>query len=112
MMKQRLKRLLAAAFLILLSLPALALSLDQAKDQGLVGERNDGYLGIVVGNPSSEVKTLVADINRKRKAAYQESARSAGVELKVIEARVGQRLRNKAKPGDYIENSSGGWQRK
>jgi len=111
-MKQRLKRLLAAILLTLLALPALALSLDQAKDQGLVGERNDGYLGIVAGNPSGEVKSLVAEINRKRKAAYEESARSAGVELKVIEARVGQRLRNKAKPGHYIETSGGGWQRK
>lgn len=111
-MKQRLKRLLAAAILTLLALPAWALSLDEAKDQGLVGERSNGYLGIVVGNPSGEVRTLVADINRKRKAAYEDSARSAGVELKVIESRIGQRLRNKAKPGHYIETGSGGWQRK
>ncbi|GGO83247.1 hypothetical protein GCM10011348_26560 [Marinobacterium nitratireducens] len=111
-MKQRLKRLLSVVALALLALPAWALSLDEAKDSGLVGERNNGYLGIVVDNPGADVRSLVADINRKRKAAYQDSARSAGVDLQVIEARIGQRLQNKAKPGHYIESGNGGWRRK
>lgn len=112
MMKQRLKQLLALASLVLLALPAWALSLDEAKDRGLVGERSNGYLGIVVDNPGSDVRSLVADINRKRKEAYQDSAKSAGVELQVIEARIGQRLQNKAEPGHYIETGDGRWRRK
>jgi len=111
-MKQRLKRLLTLAGLLLLALPAWALSLDEAKNQGLVGERSNGYLGIVVDNPGADVRNLVADINRKRKTAYEDSARSAGVELQVIELRIGQRLQNKAEPGHYIESGDGRWRRK
>ncbi len=111
-MKQRLKRLLSVMVLAVLALPAWALSLDEAKDRGLVGERSNGYLGIVVDNPGADIRSLVADINRKRKSAYQDSAKSAGVELQVIEVRIGQRLQNKAKPGHYIESGNGAWRRK
>lgn len=96
----------------LLATSAWALSLDDAKSQGLVGERSNGYLGIVVNNPSADVKTLVADINSKRKQAYQESASSAGVELQIIELRIGQRLQQKTGGGQYIQTEGGAWQRK
>lgn len=112
-MKHALKSRLAIGVLAsLLTLPAWALSLDEAKHQGLVGERSNGYLGIVVSNPSREVRELVADINSKRKAAYQQSARKAGVDLQVIELRIGQRLKEKAEKGEYIQSGSGAWQRK
>ena len=85
-MKNTLTSLLSliALTISLLATPAWALSLDDAKRQGLVGERSNGYLGIVVSNPSGDVKALVAEINGKRKQAYQESATSAGVELRII----------------------------
>jgi hypothetical protein len=96
----------------LLAVPAWALSLDDAKNQGLVGERSNGYLGIVVPNPSGDVKALVADINSKRKKAYQDSASSAGVERQIIELRIGQRLQQKTSSGHYIQTEAGTWQRK
>ncbi len=113
-MSKRLKLLLSlfALTLSLLVAPAWALSLDDAKSQGLVGERSNGYLGIVVSNPSGDVKALVADINTKRKRAYQDSASSAGVELQIIELRIGQRLQQKTSSGQYIQTEGGAWQRK
>nr|WP_067298417.1 YdbL family protein [Marinobacterium profundum] len=96
----------------LLVTSAWALSLDDAKSQGLIGERSNGYLGIVVSNPSGDVKALVADINSKRKQAYQESASSAGVDLQIIELRIGQRLQQKTGNGQYIQTEAGAWQRK
>ncbi|MFC6669315.1 YdbL family protein [Marinobacterium aestuariivivens] len=113
-MKKTLKHLLAmmGLALSLLALPAWALSLDEAKDQGLVGEQVNGYLGIVVDSPDSALRSLVADINRQRKEAYQDSAKSAGVELRIIELRIGQRLQQKAAPGHYIQSQGGSWQRK
>ena len=32
---------------LLLASPALALNLDEAKSQGLVGEKHNGYVGVV-----------------------------------------------------------------
>ena len=42
-----------------LSTLALALTLDEAKAQGLVGEKVDGYVAAVVANPAAEVQALV-----------------------------------------------------
>ena len=53
--------LLSAA---LLSFSAWAISLDDAKNQGLVGEDSSGYLGLVVQN--AEAKAVVDEINAKR----------------------------------------------
>jgi uncharacterized protein YdbL (DUF1318 family) len=113
-MNNTLKSLLSLIALTasLLATSAWALSLDDAKSQGLVGERSNGYLGIVVNNPSGDVKALVADINSKRKQAYQESASSAGVELQIIELRIGQRLQQKTSGGQYIQTEGGACQRK
>lgn len=46
-----------------------------ARDQGLVGEQPDGYLGIV-GAPTPALRALVSDINNKRKKAYTDGAGS------------------------------------
>ena len=43
---------------VCLSFSAWAISLDDAKNQGLVGEDSSGYLGLVVQN--SEAKAVVA----------------------------------------------------
>jgi len=114
-MLRTLSKTLTAGLLALslsLSLPAFALSLDEAKSSGLVGERSTGYLGIVTGNPSSEVKAMVNDINAKRRALYQQKASKAGVATDVMELRTGQRLQEMAPAGEYIQDSNGQWRRK
>ena len=47
-----------------------------AKAAGQVGEKPDGYLG-VVGSGTSALKAMVDDINIKRKAVYAEKAQAA-----------------------------------
>lgn len=112
-MKLRTPRILASAFLALVfSLPAHALSLDDAKQQGLVGERATGYLGIVTGSPNAELKRMVDEINRKRQALYQDKASKAGVAIDIMELRTGQRLQERAPVGEYIQDQNGQWQRK
>lgn len=49
-----------------------------ARAAGEVGERMDGYLG-VVGAPTPELKKLVGDINIKRKQVYFEQAQEQHV---------------------------------
>ncbi len=95
-----------------LSMPAFALSLDEAKSQGLVGEQSSGYLGVVSNSANAEVKSLVQSINNKRKALYSEKAKKAGVEIQIMELRTGERLLDRAAPGEYVRTSDGRWVRK
>lgn len=97
---------------LLLPLHSWALSLDAAKDRGLVGELGNGYLASVQASPSNEVAQLIADINRKRKAAYQKRAAEAGVSLEIMEIRVGQRLIERADKGHFYADQNGSWQKK
>lgn len=89
---------------------AWAISLDEAKTQGLVGEQLNGYLGVV--QSSGEVRSLADSINQKRRAAYADKARKAGVDIKVIEMRIGERLIQRATPGHFIQNNNGQWSKK
>ena len=71
-MKTIMKKVALLAGLVLsmgISSLALALSLDEAKAQGLVGERLDGYISAVVADPSAEVQALIKTTNDGRRQA-------------------------------------------
>ena len=89
---------------------ALAIELDSAKAQGLVGERVDGYLGAVSDNPSAEVKALIEDVNGKRRSRYQEIAAKNKIDLADVEARAGQRAIELTTSGGWIFQAQ--WQQK
>ena len=95
-----------------LALPAAALELDSAKQQGLAGEQADGYVGIVVDDPPAELRELVAQVNAGRRSAYQELARRNGTALEAVAALAGQKLLDRAPAGEWIGDGSGRWYRK
>jgi len=104
-----------ALFALLLSImatPVWAISMDDAKSQGLIGERSNGYLGIVTSNASTDVRKLVDTINNKRRSAYANRASSADVEQSVFEIRMGQRLQARTPAGQFIQLPNGNWQKK
>lgn len=103
------KALGTLALSLLMALPAFALDLGEAKSSGLVGETNSGYLAAV--KPSGEVDKLVASINSKRKAHYQQIAKKNGISLQAVEVRAGQKTVEKTPAGEYI-NTGGGWKKK
>ena len=100
----------ATLLLSLVFTPAWAISLDDAKNQGLVGEQLNGYLGEV--RSSSEISALVKSINSKRRAAYAAKARKAGVDVNIMELRIGERLIQRAPAGQYIKSPDGQWKQK
>ena len=104
--------LLVVLSLVMACPAAWALSLDEAKDRGLVGERPDGYLGAVSEQASSEVKALIADINRQRKQRYREIAARNKTTLQAVELLAGKTAMKKTKPGHYIQLPSGQWTKK
>ena len=103
------KALGTLALSLLMALPAFALDLGEAKSAGLVGETSSGYLAMV--KPSGEVDKLVASINSKRKAHYQQIAKKNSISLQAVEVRAGQKAMEKTPAGEYI-NSGGGWKKK
>ncbi len=103
---------LVAWLAVLAAAPALALDVDSAKASGLVGERPDGYLGIVVADPSAEVKAMVDDVNGKRRAAYAEIARKNGTKVEAVAALAGAKLVDRTPPGQWVTDASGRWLKK
>ncbi len=111
MMFAKLSKVIATGCL-LLALPALALTLDEAKSSGQVGEQADGYLGTVNANPSAAAKALVKEINGKRHELYLQKAAKAGVATEIMEQRTGERLQQMTPAGEYIQRPDGSWMRK
>jgi uncharacterized protein YdbL (DUF1318 family) len=91
--------------------PAQAGALEDAKSAGLVGERIDGYLGVVGGAPA-DVAQLVEQVNAERRAKYAEIAQKQGAPVEAVAQIAGTKLIERAAPGEYVMGASGQWQRK
>ncbi|CAI4031022.1 hypothetical protein DNFV4_01454 [Nitrospira tepida] len=91
-------------------IPAWALSLDEAKAKGLVGEKPSGYLGVVSGG--GEVQALVNDINQKRRQAYEDIASRNKTNIKDVESLAGEKAIQNTKPGHFVQSPSGQWIKK
>ncbi len=90
--------------------PSFALSLDEAKANGLVGEKPNGYLGAV--NPSNaEAQALIKDVNQKRRQAYEDIAKRNGTNVQAVQTLAGEKAMQNTKPGHFVEGP-GGWIKK
>ncbi|ATG76704.1 YdbL family protein [Pseudoalteromonas sp. 1_2015MBL_MicDiv] len=94
---------------VCMSFSAWAISLYDAKNQGLVGEDSSGYLGLVVQN--AEAKAVVDDINAKRKAQYLKLAKKNNLSLSQVEALAAAKTIEKTQSGHYVE-VNGNWVKK
>jgi uncharacterized protein YdbL (DUF1318 family) len=93
---------------LIFSLFAFALTLDSAKQQGLVGEQPSGYLG-VVGKSTPDVEALVLDINQKRRSAYEGIAKRNGTDISAVEQLAGKKAIEQTPTGQFIRLPSGDW---
>ena len=91
---------------------AFAADLKSAKEQGWVGEQNNGYLGLVKGDAPADVKALLADVNGQRKAQFAQIAAKNGI-AEAEAARVFAReAAERTAAGNYIQSPAGGWVKK
>lgn len=97
---------LLTAFLVL---PSWGMTLDEAKQQGMLGERPDGYLGTVTQSTDTEVLDLMKEINQKRREIYQTIADKNGTALSTVEALAGEKALKQTPSGQYILLPSGEW---
>ncbi len=82
---------------------------QQARADGLIGEKTDGYLGFVT-SPSPAVKALVDDLNIKRKAKYTEEALANGATVEEMAFRTGCRLiKERTAPGEMYQAPDKTW---
>lgn len=106
----------ALVMAMMLALPAMAISLDEAKDrldevksQGLVGEKPTGYLGVVT--PGGDAAAIVEAINKARRAEYARIAEKHGIPVAEVEAVAGKKALERTPNGEYIQ-VDGRWVRK
>mgnify|MGYP003612421237 FL=1 len=98
--------------LLLIAGAAFAADLKTVKEQGLVGEQNNGYLGFVKSDAPADVKALVNDINSKRKAQFAQIATKNGITEAEAAKVFAREAADRTQPGNYIQNQSGGWRKK
>ncbi|EGZ9837878.1 YdbL family protein [Salmonella enterica] len=96
--------------LSLLTPSVWALTLDEARTQGRVGETLNGYL--VALKNDAETQKLVLDINHARRASYQQLADSNHLPVNEVAKMAGQKLVERARPGEYVQGINGKWMRK
>lgn len=80
-----------------------------ARASGQIGEKMDGYLGIV-GEATEELKRLVRDINIKRRAIYAERAQEAKVTIEEYAFTAGCQAILRTVPGEKYQAPDGSWQ--
>jgi len=103
---------LALALLLAIGARVFAAPLGDARAAGLVGERPDGYLAAVQPNPPPDIAALVKDINAKRRAAYEDIAKKQNVPVDEVGALTAEKIKAKARAGEYFLNADGSWTKK
>ena len=106
------KRIIAAVGLLLLMQSAWAIDIQEAKDLGLVGEANTGYIAAVKSPASAEVRALIADVNEKRKARFAQTAEKTGATVPQVANRCYELAVEKTARGHYYQDSGGRWIKK
>lgn len=107
---------LTALLALMASLPVLAISLDDAKNQlesvkqqGLVGEMPTGYLGVV--QAGGQAAAIVEVINQARRTEYVRIAERHDIAVSQVEAVAGQNALERTPAGQYIQ-VNGRWVQK
>lgn len=103
-------KILTLMAITLISFSSWALDLDSAKQQGLVGEQMNGYLGLI-DSANSDAAALVTEINRKRKTHYQGIANKQNTALDNIQQIAGEKLIQRARSSGQYYQTNSGWER-
>ena len=106
-MKRKGIALLAA---LLLMPSAWALTLDEARQQGRVGETLSGY--VAARQQDEETLALVKRINDGRLQQYQRVAQQNNLTASEVARIAGEKLVNRAGSGEYVRGINGQWLQK
>ena len=99
-----------------LAVPSAALAQEsaaiiRARQAGLIGERYDGYLGVVSANIPAELRRQVSAINIRRRSLYSNLAARRGVSPEEVGITAACSLLRRISVGEYYLPGQGGWRR-
>ena len=111
-MKRKLGNALAAALVVgAMASPAAAQrdpAYAEARASGKVGEKMDGYLGIVSAE-TPQLRRIVNDINIKRRAVYSKRAQANNATLEEYALTAGCQAILNTSPGEKYQAPDGSW---
>jgi len=93
-----------------MNVQAAALTLNDARMQGRVGETLSGYIAPV--RQDAETLALVNNINAARTESYQKLADSNNLPVNEVAKMAGQKLVARVQPGEYVKGINGKWLKK
>jgi len=97
------------AILLLLAGNTFAATLDEAKAAGQIGEKQDGYIGLVQADVPADVVALVNEVNAQRRQRYQEIAQQNGIPVSEVIKLAFARAVENTRSGHYVEAAPGRW---
>lgn len=110
---KNMKTLLTACVLgLALAHGAFAADLGGAKQQGWIGEQNNGYLGLVRSDAPADVRALVADVNKQRKNQFAQIAAKNGIAESEAAKVFAREAEARTAPGNFVQNAGGSWVKK
>lgn len=104
--------ILSCCLFSLFSHSALALNLQQAKQQGLVGEAKNGFIAVIKSDYNADVNQLITTVNTHRKQTYHAISQSHNLPLIDVKLRAYRKAIERTQPGNFYQNSAGSWQKK
>ena len=111
-MKNAISKTLLVACMMLSVPMSFALTLQEAKNEGLIGEQRDGYIGLVMGSAPADVMALARDVNNQRRELYQQIARQNSLSLEQVTALAYEKAIEATPVGQYLQNAAGSWVKK
>ena len=111
-MNKSMNKLITFFVFLLMAGSVYAVTLQEAKSQGLVGEQRDGYVGLVTEDAPAEVVALVRQVNEERRERYAEIARENGITMAQVTSLAYERAVAATQPGHFIQLPNGEWVRK
>lgn len=102
---------LAAALGVAVAVPAMAQrdpEYSAARAAGKIGEKMDGYIGIV-GAETLDLRRIVNDINIKRRAVYAERAKANNATIEEYALSIGCQQILNTSPGEKYQAPDGNW---
>jgi len=113
-----LRRMVAGAGLLgLLALsgfptPASAQGLADLRQQGVVGERYDGYVAVRTAGAPAAAAATVAEVNAQRRQIYEARARQQNVPVDQVGRVYAKQLLGELPAGTWFQNEQSVWVQK
>ena len=82
-----------------------------ARRAGLIGERFDGYIGVVNPAAPANIRRQVSAINIRRRSLYSNLAARRGVSPEEVGITTACSLLRRIRVGEYYMLNQGGWRR-